>query len=217
MNLTQQTTSKSHYIKNSNTLRPWMASTLLCLSWASYGGQPALEIIEQLPANAKTLDVNVAERDGKTYTFIRFLDAKNNLQTQAFDAHYRPISENAVPKKKRQWISERLFELMHNAPNPNIRFMVDIGLLIQTIDDHVPLIIGSGEILSQEELRKGRKPEYQLNGLNIDADTLVKSEASSRNSRLKQLRQLTLDFSETLNSLIVRHNWENQETIHLNP
>lgn len=173
----------------------------------------APEIVEQLPAQAKTLDVIMAERDGKTYTFVRVLDAKSNLQTHVFDSAFRPIAEDAVPQKPRLWISKRLRGLMDSDINPDARFKVDIGLKAETIDDRIPLTIGSGEILPLEEVRNGRKPQYQLNGRKVDADMLVKIEASNRNTQQEQLIQLANHQVDILDLLVARHGWKNHEAI----
>lgn len=90
---------------------------------------------------------------------------------------------------------------------------MDIGLQTETVDDRVPLTIGSAELLSLEELRRGSKPRFQLNGRTVDSDTLIKTEASNRNAQLEQLKRLAKRHAEKLDLLITRHGWNNRESL----
>jgi len=171
------------------------------------------EIVKQLPMKAKPLDAISIDRNGKTYTLVRFLDDENNLQTQAFAPDFQPIAESAIPQKSRPWISDELRSLMDKTLDSNARFTVDIGLQTETVDDNLPLTIGSGEIFPMEELRKGKKPSFQLNGHSVDADTLLKTQATQRNNQLKQLKDLGKRHAEKLATLAERRGWTNNKII----
>jgi hypothetical protein len=128
------------------------------------------EIAQHLPEGAKIHAMETKMVGGQEHTFVKFEDRDGKMGSQAFKGK-KPVSDQQVPKPKKRWISEELQALLDRV-EPGEKIKVEVGILVETIDDEGDAVSGTIKVEEEEE-----EPEITLNGRRSSAQEMLEDAA----------------------------------------